>query len=131
MFMISVSGMVRATLGFLGCVSTLSVMSCGVVKQAGGSTARVVRKSSAAVTGGISSGVAMLKPGPKIRIVEPREQDMQDFRSGTELAQAHQGSRRGGLFSQLWDFSEKLYFEEPDFSDSGLDAGLLPPPPEP
>lgn len=70
-------------------------------------------------------------PGPKIDIVQPRKENFRNFQTGSKLAQSHRSGGFGGGFSNFWRFSEKLYFEEPDFSEGGMDTTLLPPAPEP
>lgn len=69
--------------------------------------------------------LADLMPGPKIKVVEVREKDLKEMPTGTELAKAH----RGQGTSIFWPFSGKLYFEEPDFPEPGveMDGSLLPP----
>ena len=64
-------------------------------------------------------------PGPKIKVVEPREKDLKELPMGSELAKSQ---RRDG-FADYWSFSGKLYFEEPNFPEPGLemDGSLLPP----
>lgn len=69
--------------------------------------------------------LARFLPGPKIKVVEPREKDLKELPMGSELA----ASRRGYGFADFWSFSDKLYFEEPNFPEPGLDmdGSLLPP----
>lgn len=69
--------------------------------------------------------LARFMPGPKIKVVEPREKDLRELPTGAELARAH----RSQGFASFWPFADKLYFEEPDFPQPGtdLDGSLLPP----
>lgn len=70
--------------------------------------------------------LASLLPGPKIKIVQPRDKDLKELRTGAELAKTH----RRKSFSDFFMFPEKLYFEEADFPAPGaeVDGSLLPPP---
>jgi hypothetical protein len=64
-------------------------------------------------------------PSPGIPVVDVREEDLQELKTGPELAKAH----RRKSFADFWMFSETLYFEEPNFEAPGneIDGGLLPP----
>lgn len=64
-------------------------------------------------------------PGPAIPVVDVREEDLQELKTGPELAKAH----RRKSFADFWMFSETLYFEEPNFAAPGdeIDGSLLPP----
>jgi hypothetical protein len=113
---------------------TIGLIACGPMQKVGSGTASVFKKSTASVATGFAAipkpklpdlSLADLMPGPKIKVVEPREKDLKEMPTGTELAKAH----RGQGTSTFWPFSGKLYFEEPDFPEPGaeMDGSLLPP----
>lgn len=117
---------------------TIGLISCGPMRKVGSGTASVFKKSTASVATGIAAipkppmpdfSLADLMPGPKIKVVEVREKDLKEMPTGTELAKAHRSQGRGQGFMDLWPFSGKLYFEEPDFPAPGaeMDGSLLPP----
>lgn len=114
------------------------LIACGPIKKVGSGTAAVFKKSTSSVASGIAAipkpsmpdfSLADLMPGPKIKVVQPREKDLKDLPTGSELANTHrkQGFKQG--FSDFWSFSDKLYFEEPNFPEPGadMDSSLLPP----
>jgi hypothetical protein len=113
---------------------TTCLIACGPMQKVGSGTAYVFKKSTSTVASGFAAipkpkmpdfSLSNLMPGPKIKVVEPRENEMKEMLTGAELAKAH---RNQGL-ADFWPFSGKLYFEEPDFPEPGsnMDGSLLPP----
>lgn len=115
-----------------------ALIACAPIKKVGSGTVAVFKKSTSTVASGFAAipkprmpdlSLANLMPGPKIKVVEPREKDLKEMPTGMELAQSR---RRPGFaqgFADLWPFSGKLYFEEPNFPEPGMnmDDTLLPP----
>jgi len=62
---------------------------------------------------------------PDVKVVEPREKDLKNLPSGTELAEAHRKKQRGFF----WIVGGPINFKEPDLPSPGIDTseGLLPP----
>lgn len=63
-------------------------------------------------------------PGQGPKVVEVREQDLQEMPTGHDLAQAHEKRRSG-----FWIFGGPIDFVEPTLPEAGaeLDGSLLPP----
>ena len=124
----------RATAAFLVSIC-LALASCATLRNAGKASVNTVKNSGSATASKIASitkkaklpdfSVASLMPGPKIKVVEVREDELQELPTGHELAQAHQKKRR----NNFWIFGGPVDFEEPTLPEAGseLDGSLLPP----
>jgi hypothetical protein len=93
-----------------------------------------VNKLTTATTGGFAKATdatknsfAKLMPS-RIPVVEVREKDLKELKSGQEQAVAFEKSRR----NRFWGiFSGPVDFQEPALPEDlgSVDGGLLPPPP--
>lgn len=117
----------------LAAVSSLSLVSCGTLKQVGQSSMAAVKKTGSATASMVKAipkpkmpdmSLANLMPGPKIKVVDVREKDLEEFKTGKELAQAYKRERSG-----FWIFGGPVDFKEPTLPEAGseLDGSLLPP----
>lgn len=108
----------------LCCVcALLSLASCAQVNKLTTATAGGFTKATDAT----KNSFAKLMPS-RIPVVEVREKDLKELKTGQEQAVAFEKTRRNrfwGIFSGPVDFQEPALPE-----DSGeMDSGLLPPPP--
>lgn len=120
--------------------ASLPLVSCGSLKSVGQSSLTVVKKTGSATASMVKAipspkmpkmsmpdlpdmGLANLMPGRRIKVVEVREKDLQEFKTGKELAQAHKRER------SFWIFGGPVDFKEPTLPEPGseLDGSLLPP----
>ncbi len=121
--------------------ASFPLVSCGALKNVGQSSVAAVKKTGAATASMVKAiptpkmpklsmpdlpdmGLANLMPGNRIKVVEVREKDLEDFKTGKELAQTHKRERSG-----FWIFGGPLDFKEPTLPEPGseLDGSLLPP----
>lgn len=65
-----------------------------------------------------------LLPGPKVKVVKVRHNELKEFPTGHERALAWENKRRG-----FWIFGGPVDFKEPTLPEPGseLDGSLLPP----
>lgn len=71
-----------------------------------------------------SDKIASVMPGPKVPVVEVREESLEEMPSGRERALAYERERR----NSFWFFGP-IDFQEPEMPEPGaeLDGSLLPP----
>ena len=76
------------------------------------------------VSGGVSNSFAKLMPS-RIPVVDVREKDLREVKTGEQQAVAFQKTRR----QRFWFFGGPADFEEPDLPDTAgvMDGELLPP----
>jgi hypothetical protein len=117
-------------------MSSFALVSCGTLKQVGQSSMAAVKKTGSATASMVKAiptpkmpkmpdmGLANLMPGRRIKVVDVREKDLEDFKTGKELAQAYKRERSG-----FWIFGGPVDFKEPTLPEPGteLDGSLLPP----
>jgi hypothetical protein len=117
--------------------ASVPLVSCGSLKNIGQSSVTAVKKTGSATASMVKAiptpkmpkmsmpdmGLANLMPGRRIKVVEVREKDLQEFKTGKELAQAHKRERG------FWIFGGPVDFKEPTLPEPGseLDGSLLPP----
>lgn len=111
-------------------IAALSFASCAQVSQLKTATTGGFSKVSGGIakaTDATKNSFAKLMPS-RIPVVEVREKDLKEVKSGQEQALAFEKNRRNrfwGIFSGPVDFQEPTLPE-----DSGsIDGDLLPPPP--
>lgn len=110
-----------------GCLVIASLASCAAmkdrvagVKQRGSEIAANVKVPDLADT-----PLARLMPAGGLKIVEPREEALENMPSGHDRALAYRNDKRRGF----WFFGGPVDFEEPPLPAPGseLDGSLLPP----
>jgi hypothetical protein len=124
------------SMSLLAAISSLTLVSCGTLKQVGQSSMAAVKKTGSATASMMKAiptpkmpkmpdmGLANLLPGSRIKVVDVREKDLEEFKTGKELAQAYKRERSG-----FWIFGGPVDFKEPTLPEAGseLDGSLLPP----
>jgi hypothetical protein len=108
-------------------IAALSFASCAQVNHLTTATAGGFSKVSGGLAKATDATMAKLMP-PRIPVVEVREKDLKQLKTGQEQAVAFEKTRR----NRFWDiFSGPVDFKEPALpSDNGMMEGdLLPPPP--
>jgi hypothetical protein len=124
---------IARSMSLLVAVSSLALVSCGTMKQVGQSSMAAVKRTGSATASMVKAipkptmpdmSLANLLPGPKIKVVDVREEDLEDYKTGKELAQAYKRERSG-----FWIFGGPVDFKEPTLPEAGseLDGSLLPP----
>jgi hypothetical protein len=128
------------SMSLLVLAASFPLVSCGTLKSVGQSSVAAVKKTGSATASMVKAipspkmpkmsmpelpdmGLANLMPGRRIKVVEVREKDLQDFKTGKELAQTYKRERT------FWIFGGPVDFKEPTLPEPGteMDGGLLPP----
>lgn len=111
-----------------GCLAALA--ACGTARDGGESPFASLRKSTSAAMNAIPKPdlpdqLANLMPGRKIKVVEAREADLKELKTGDQLASEYRRDRA----RKLWAFGGPFLFTEPALPEAGgeMDGGVLPP----
>lgn len=112
-------------------ITGLALNSCASVKKVSSSSVAAVRNTTSATAAKLSQidmpdvSLASILPGPKVPVVEVREEELKELPTGHERALAYEKQRHSGF----WIFGGPVDFEEPDLPEPGaeLDGSLLPP----
>lgn len=124
---------------FLVFPACFALVCCGTVRNVGRGSVDLVKRSASATVAKVSSikmpsmpdmpkmpdvSLAGLLPNRGPKVVEVREKDLKEMKTGKELAMAHERERRG-----FWLFGGPVDFKEPTLPEAGseLDGSLLPP----
>lgn len=104
------------------CASAILFVSCAALKDEDGGSGLASHDNFPKLT---DTPLARLLPAGGLKIVEAREEDLQEMPSGHDRALAYRKERRSGF----WFFGGPIHFEEPALPDIGgeLDGSLLPP----
>jgi hypothetical protein len=108
-------------------IAAFAFASCAQVSQLKTATVGGFSKMSSGLASATDATMAKIMP-PKIPVVEVREKDLKQVKTGQEQAVAFEKTRR----NRFWGiFSGPVDFKEPALpSDNGMMEGdLLPPPP--
>ena len=114
---------------FCCAIAALSLASCAQVGKFKDATVSGVSKmgSGVAKLGTASKdSLAKLMPGPRIPVVEVRQQDLRDIKTGRDQAVAFEKTKR----NSFWGFfSGPVDFKEPELpvESAAMDGDLLPP----
>ena len=103
-------------------IAAISLASCAQMTQLKTATVSGMTKFGAAS----KESLANLMPGPKIPVVEVREKDLREIKTGKQQAMAYEKTRRG-FWSSL--FNGPVDFKEPELpvESAAMDGELLPP----
>ena len=127
-------GIFQATAALLSGAG-LALTSCASVKNVGKSSVQMVKQSTTTTASKISSigrsvtlpnlSISGMLPGSRVKIVEAREDDLQELPTGHERALAYKEEQKKGF----WIFRGQAHIEEPTLPEPGteLDGTLLPP----
>ena len=102
--------------------------SCATLRSAGNSSLSALRSTAGSAVSGVAAlpdKISGIMPGRSIKIVEVREQDLKELKSGNELAKDH----RRRLIDSFSLFRGPVDFKEPALPEPGAEAdgSLLPP----
>jgi hypothetical protein len=113
----------------MGLCLLMLLPSCATLKKAGDGSLAALRKSAGSAVSGVAAlpdRISGMMPGRSIKVVEVREEELEELKSGSELAKEH---RRKQLRSNFWLFRGPVDFREPALPEPGAEAdgSLLPP----
>lgn len=126
-------------LAILGRCALLAMLagipSCASLQNAGRNSVAAVKTTTRATASGIGSlagkakmpDLASMLPGRRVKVVDVRENDLEELPLGHERALAFDRERKRGF----WVFGGPVDFQEPELPEAGveLDGSLLPPRP--